>query len=475
MSEEHESQKTPSRVGRINRRMKTGAGGDSKEWWDASQKKASRRKFIVGGALAGLGIVGGSVWLATRHSRVHDDSTDVDKDSLELQKTSGWNIGAEDKTLTFSNSTDRDSQKSDVWRKYLSQNELLRAYQPKDAAWQPFFVPTLIQSLQFDSLQKQLTPIATPDMQETYGRAQSIAKDFLANTTNANQTAIIADLPGRDAVAFGAGLAEAARVVTVFDNFPHPLGGTPSHETLAAMLYYAGETEAKQATISNNAPPVFLLDSNRLATYTDADNQFDNRYLAKLPSAAKFKEKGITSILYITPDRTRTVELDDLNDDFVAYKSNNLNVAMLPLSDLTAVQETLAKNRQANTNGTHYYYGGNPGSHYYFFHSYPFYSMSPGYARRYPNISSGGSVGGARSLSSAAPSISAPSYAPASRPTMFSGSRIGSASASGIGRSKPSGFGRSSVRVSTSTGRVTGTRAGRSGSFGRSGGGSSSG
>ncbi|MBO0861503.1 MAG: hypothetical protein J2P21_24040, partial [Chloracidobacterium sp.] len=59
-------------------------------------------------------------------------------------------------------------------------------------------------------------------------------------------------------------------------------------------------------------------------------------------------------------------------------------------------------------------------------------------------------------------------YRPESRPTIFSSSRIGGAS--GIGKTRPSGFGRTSVRMS-SDGHVTGARPGRSGSYGRSGGG----
>ncbi|MEK7830209.1 MAG: hypothetical protein AAB401_03940, partial [Acidobacteriota bacterium] len=59
----------------------------------------------------------------------------------------------------------------------------------------------------------------------------------------------------------------------------------------------------------------------------------------------------------------------------------------------------------------------------------------------------------------------------ASRPTVFSSSRVGASSgATGVGRSKPSGFGRTSVRRG-SDGRVSGVRSGRSGSYGRSGGG----
>jgi hypothetical protein len=442
--------------GRINRRR---VANDiaPKNWWDNS-----RRRFIVGGALAAGAVVAGGLLLANR-----DDSTDIDKDSLELQRSSGWNVGSEDKRLTLSGAQTLDSQGNGGWNKYLDQNAMLSVYQPKSAQWTPFFVPTLIQSLQFESLRSQLSPIFTPDMQEAYGRGQAIAKDFVANAENRGETAIVVDVPGRDAVAFGAGLADVGRLIPLFDNFPHPLGVTPSHETLAAMLYYAGEIDAKQQSAPADDPPVFLIDSQRLAPYSDADTQFDNRYLAKLPSAQKFKEMGIKSLIYITPDRTRTQELDDLNEDFVEYRNQGLNVAMLPLSDFVKVNDggsTAGTSGYTGSwgdsnGGSRYYYGGSPASHIWFFHSYPFYHPYGSYAR----------TSGLRAPS-AAPPLSPPSYTPISRPTIFSGTRIGSSSLSGVGRSKPSGFGRATVRVSPSQG-VIGTRAGRSGFYspGRSG------
>ncbi|HEX8117517.1 MAG TPA: hypothetical protein VF521_09605, partial [Pyrinomonadaceae bacterium] len=309
------------------------------------------------------------------------------------------------------------------------------------------------------------------------------------NAENAGETAIVVDLPGRDSIALAAGMADAAELILTFDNFPHPLGVTPSHETLAAMLYYAGEIESKQAAAkwgdgTTKPAPVFLLDSNRLETYKDADAQFDNRYLAKLPSAQKFQEMGVKSVVYVTPDRTRAEELDDLNEDFVEYKTSGLNVAMLPLSDLVGVDETVSRESGDGTTRTeqqrNYYYGGSPGFHPFFFYAYPFYRPSPVYARRT------GFAGGRSSSSSSGgatlpPSVSPPRYVPAPRPTMFSGTRIGgrssSSGAGGVGRSKPSGFGRATVRVAPSGG-VVGTRAGRSGyyspgrsgSFGRGGG-----
>lgn len=437
--------KKVSSQGRINRRRQE--PGEPKEWWTAS-----RRTFLIGGAAAaGVTLVGGGVWLATR-----DDTVDADKDSLELQQSAGWNVGSEERNLALPDAQSVDSRESENWKNYFEQPALLTAYQPQSAQWLPFFVPTLIQSLQSESLRTQLTPIATPDMREAYLRGQTIARDFLSNAENAAETAVIVDLPGRASVAFGAGLAETGHLVTTFDNFPHPLGVTPSHETLAAMLYYAGEVEAKQRNITAPAPPVFLLDANRLAPYKDADQEFDNRYVAKIPSAQKLQELGIKSVIYVTPDRTRAEELDDLNDDFVEYKNVGLNVAMLPLSDLTAGRGGGGSFDEPENNRSHYY-GGSPLGHLWFFYAYSFLRPSPFYMSRNPGY--GALRGGA-----AAPPIAPPRYAPAPRPTMFSGTRIGRPGIAGVGRSKPSGFGRATVRVSPSGG-VIGTRAGRSGYY----------
>lgn len=465
------SKKSPKKLtsaGRINRRRRLTEGSESQPWW-----KMTRRTFVIGSVVTAGTMLAGGVYLATR-----DDTTEVDGDSLELQRTHGWNIGSEEKRLTLAGAQTLDSRKSGEWKKYLGQTEMLNAFQPKSGKWMPYFVPTLIQALQFETLRGQLTPILTPEMQEAYGRGQAIAKDFLANAENRGETAIILDLPGKETIALGAGIGEAGHLITTFDNFPHPLGVTPSHETLAAMLYYAGEIEARRAAVPEDAPPVFLLDSKRLEPYASADTQFDNRYLAKIPSAQKLQELGIKSVLYVTPDRTRQQELDDLNEDFVEYQARGINVAMLPLSDLQGVDEWVeGKQPDGSTQSVkerHYYYGGGAGFHPFFFYSYPFYRPSPVFVSRYPEY---GNYAAGRAPAGFRPPVSAPRYIPAARPTMFAGTRIGTSTRQGVGRSKPSGFGRSTVRVAPG-GRVVGTRAGRSGyyspgrsgSFGRGGG-----
>ncbi|MCS6805099.1 MAG: hypothetical protein NZ823_08150 [Blastocatellia bacterium] len=430
-------------IGRVHRREPLQYRSEEPQsWW-----RASRRTFIIGtiGAAVGLGAI---AWLLS------DDTTDIDEDSLALQQKHGWNIGSEDKKLTLTGTQSVDSQHSSAWRKYLAPTAMLQAYQPPHPTWLPYFVPTLIQSLGQSSLSQQLSPIFTPDMKEAYERGQTLAQDFLANAQNPGETAFIVDMPGRQTLALGAGLAEHGQLVTQFDNFPHPLGVTPSHETLAAMLYYAGEIQEKQARVSATAPPVFLLDSNRLAPYSDADTQFDNRYLAKLPSAEKLRERGIKNVIYIMPDRTRSDELDDLNEDFVDYKNKGLNMMILPLSDFQPVDEVVEGASQRR-----YYYGGSEATHHYFFHAYPIWLPTPYYTRTYPQYTRWRTP----PPTTVQPTVSPPRYAPRPRPTMFTGARVGSV-ATGVGRSKPSGFGRTTVRVSSS-GQVVGTRAGRSGYY----------
>jgi len=162
-------------------------------------------------------------------------------------------------------------------------------------------------------------------------------------------------------------------------------------------------------------------------------------------------------------DEKQQQELDDINDDFVEYNKNGINVRMLRLWDFAPYDEQVTTPVPGATPAvvreTHYYYGGSPLSHWWFYNNY-FY-------RPYPTVVVvRGGQGVSLPRSSGPPAIRPPAYRPVSRPTIFSAARVGGAS--GIGRTRPSGFGRTSVRMSG--GRVTGTRAGRSGSFGRGGG-----
>jgi hypothetical protein len=399
----------------------------------------------------------------------------VDAESLELQRQHGWNVGVEESRLSFVGMTEQDAAGSTDWKVYTDPTRLIEAWRPRTTTWQPFFQPTLMQALQASSLREQMRPIFTPAMREAFERSETLRRDLLSQTTRAEATFFIADLPGPEVVAFGAGLAGWADLIVGFANWPHPSGVVRSHETLAALLYYAAYVEEHTQHVPASAPGLMLMDNQRLTPYTDATFQFDNRYLAIVPSAEALRQRGIAHVLYIVPDRQHQHESDDLNEDFVAYKDANIQVAMFPLSDLQRVVQPVPKTAPDGStrteHETRYYYGGDMSSHLAFLLLYAFLAPRPtAYYSPYP----AGPVGsGPITLDRMRlPSTPPPRYTPHPRPTMFSGTRVGEGS--GVGCTKPSGFGRTTVR--TSGGRITGIGAasGRSGSFGRSGGGGSS-
>jgi hypothetical protein len=267
-------------------------------------------------------------------------------------------------------------------------------------------------------------------------------------------TALVLDLEGPTSVAVAAALAKGFEPVFTFDNWPHPLGVVPSHLTLASAVYYRPAFLGARTTRPKDAPAAFVLDRNRLAHYTDDGGQFDNRYVAKLPTAENLRSLGVHHLLYVTPDKKELRELDDLNDDFVAFGKASIDVKVLPLSDLDAAAPRTA-----------YYYGGHLHTHLWFWNSYGWYT--PRSTVRLP-----GSTRAPIPAPPVAQLSRGAAYRPVERPTIFSSRTLGVGT--GIGKQRPSGFGRVSVRASASSGRITSVHAGRTGSFGRAGGGRSS-
>jgi hypothetical protein len=340
--------------------------------------------------------------------------------------------------------------------------------------------------LKDESLRAQMRPIFTPGMREAFARGETMRRDLLSQVDKGAETFFIADLPGPESVAFGAAMAGWADVMPSFENWPHPYGVVRSHDTLAALMYYAAFVEEQKKKFPESAPGLLLLDNQRLAPYTDADDKFDNRYVATAPSATALQQRGVKNIMYIVPSREQKEESDDLNDDFVAYKDAKLKVALFPLNDFQKVAQRVDKKEPDGTTRTvtetRYYYGGGLESHLGFLMLYSFLAPRPmlyypppmgyPYPPNYSSYPPPGGGGGWRSTTLGdvrAPSTSAPSYEPRSRPTLFSGTRVGGQA--GVGRAKPSGFGRTTFR--TSGGRVTSISSGRSGSLGRGGSGSS--
>lgn len=397
-----------------------------------------------------------------------DDDVDTEYDALELQKKSQWNVGSDTKNLLFPSEPppSKDSMGLPMDTSAAVTGELNAMYLPTMQQYQPFMVSTLIQSLGQESLRKSMYMLNTQAMKTAYARGLGM-RELITESKDAATTLIIVDLPGPEAVAFGAAIADVASLALTFDNWPHPLGVVPAHHTLGALWYYGHEVQQKKNSLPKAPPLAMILDSNRLAPYSDADEQFDNRYAAKIPSAEQLTGLGITHVLYVNANANLKQETDDLNADFTTYQDKQIDVSMLPATNFQPsaadVKPVAAGTADSTASRSHssgvqpYYYGGGYSHSYMFFYHYSTY-------RAFSTLPA--------QTSAPQMSVSRPAYRPIPRSTLFSASTRGGAS--GVGRTKPAGFGKVSTRTSARTGRVTGVRSGRSGSFGRSSGRSSS-
>lgn len=466
-------------------------------WWHASlqdqaaqmaRRDAIRNILIAGGVIAGFGaMLAMCVKSATSGSGsggLPDDATESRKTTLEMQKSYGWSFGAVGEALVFDGVTTKPFQVGAL-------SSLVTDLAPTRSELTPFFqatlfdspdaVPRLLSTLPpeeiagFKPLRTSVLPIQTAAMDAAYARGRSMASLFvsLAEAGGAPadaKTALIVDLPGPEAVAFAAGATPAFDPVFLFDNWPHPRGVVRAHETLSAAAYYQPLFEAaRDNKRGTKRAPLFVLDRRRLNAYADDATQFDNRYVAKLPSpASALSALGVSHVLYVVPTRADAArETDDLNDDFVLYNSAGIDVKALSL-DLFSVDATApavadagraptgggAAGAAAETDGLvaesgGVYYGGSRSSHHSFFLDYPWAKPARPATLR--------------------PSNPGKSYAPVARKTSYStGSPTASTASS---RSRPTNFGTVPVVIAVGTGVVLGARYSRSGSWNRSSGG----
>jgi hypothetical protein len=135
------------------------------------------------------------------------------------------------------------------------------------------------------------------------------------------EIAIVADLPGADAILFGLALLEFGfRPVPVIDGTPGPSMGamippdqsvperrarrSPSVVDMGGLLLALcqGAKPLQLAKIASDAPPAFLLDSKRMTGGVSDEQAFDNRWMAfpqDFPSARFLLSKGIKKVVFI--------------------------------------------------------------------------------------------------------------------------------------------------------------------------------
>jgi len=433
--------------------------GTGARWWNqAMQVNAaaiSRRRAIalqlgLGGGVLAIAVVGGVI------ASKNDDDVESKMDALELQRRTTWNVGDVDRRLTLAYGRSNDADDSEIWRTALLNQRLADVLAPGEARLQPYYAPTLFQAPdQSADLRMDLTPMLRASMEDVYDRGRALGEAFAA-AGHPRDTALVIDMKGPEAVAAATAVANDFAPVFTFDNWPHPRGVVPSHETLAAALYYLPWLQRAAASRTTPAPPAFVLDANRLASYTDEVAHFDNRYTVSLPSAASLQALGVSRLLYVR-DGSGTLESDDLNADLTELERAGIEVRQASLADFErdpvapAAGDAGAPATASHMSSTrsHYHYGGGGSWGYvYFWSQYGWYRPAPPRGPRPPPP----------------PPSHVASYRPVARPTLFSTRAVGGIA--GVGKQKPSGFGRVSIRTARSGGAISVSK-GRSGSFGR--------
>ncbi|MBI3327892.1 MAG: hypothetical protein HYZ81_14475 [Nitrospinae bacterium] len=282
--------------------------------------------------------------------------------------------------LKFEPARDADSRHSAGWIVYrLNPQRLDQVWGRPESPWRPFHKSTLITFLGEPEVANYAKPVYT----EAMARAEREAHHFSQlldemSQADRNEVAVFVDLPGVEAVVWGAVLARELRMqpVLTFNNIPHQQGVLAHEHVLGALLYYAQEVEQQHLPLEAN--PVFLADAQRFAPRrTVGRDEFDNRYYlvpTDLPSASQFQARGIKYLVYLTHGERR--EQDDLNPYFIDLSTGNaVQVTVLDPTQFRDVDveraRTLAKEdreragattagRAGVTTGGGGYYGSSP-------------------------------------------------------------------------------------------------------------------
>ena len=117
-------------------------------------------------------------------------------------------------------------------------------------------------------------------------------------------TAIFIDLPGKESIELGIGLAHMGyRPIPVFNGTDEQQGSQATTNTyLIESCLINGSQKLKNIKLKNDANPAFLLDSHRTNRYRAKESIFDNSwdlYKQDIPSAEYFKQNGITKIIVV--------------------------------------------------------------------------------------------------------------------------------------------------------------------------------
>lgn len=164
---------------------------------------------------------------------------------------------------------------------------------------------------------------------DTYNRkpiANFLDREAMFLKKYQQDTAIFIDLPGKESIELGIGLAHMGyRPIPVFNGTDEQQGSQATTNTYLIESYLInGSQKLKNIELKNDANPAFLLDSHRTNRYRAKESIFDNSwdlYKQDIPSAEYFKQNGITKIIVVGETIQR-----DLKKIFLKFQEKGIEI-----------------------------------------------------------------------------------------------------------------------------------------------------
>jgi len=166
--------------------------------------------------------------------------------------------------------------------------EAFKVWAPKGAGWVQWVRPVLFVAADYPKSKCTAADLSIPSIH------------YLSELRA--DTALILDLPGCESVKEGLALSRLGwRPIPLYNGTVQQKGAMALVDNNAIeMALLWGASELGNVKIPSDAPPVFLLDSNRTNRHKMNVSVFDNSwdiYDQDLPSAAYFSEHGIRNII----------------------------------------------------------------------------------------------------------------------------------------------------------------------------------
>lgn len=189
--------------------------------------------------------------------------------------------------------------------------QIYEIYAPKNAKWCEWVRP--VPFVAIDTYNREI-------MANWLDRKIIFLKEYIKDTV------IFVDLPGKESIEFGIGLARMGyRPIPLFNGTDEQdKSQATTNSYLIESCLIAGSQKLKNIILESDANPVFLLDSFRTNRYRANKSIFDNSwdlYSHDIPSCQYFKKNGIYKIIVVGKEIQK-----DLKKIFLKFQEAGIEI-----------------------------------------------------------------------------------------------------------------------------------------------------